>query len=452
MLLLLIAHISLFIQTNSSIEQLICHATINMLCNNKTIFSSITHIPQNKYYSMTSTIASCSKHRTVLEPKMDMNSSNFTFIKSSQHHNDCQYKYDSHIGSSNIFISVSSKYGTDNYGSEIHCNHQILSILTSNHAIKLQQLLQHVELLMQAFYIIWTLYAINIILRSYFKTTLFHTPTTNTLMRLMSSIFLFRMGGATPSLIFTNSSDPNAPSYIGWISAYYSGSIWLFKTTSIIEYNINNEIYYDRSSLSTINFGTASNSHSWAQVGNILYAIPGNNGVLGAFNLATKQIDSTFSSSGGCYRSVCTYGNKLLALQGSNCGTCCSDEIRMYKINQQTWTTINTRSTDGPRKSMSCQVVNNVLYVIGGQDNTNKIYDTVMTINVQGIGLWSTSTIYNYNALNNKLSHPRRYVRTWVYNNLIYVISWGSTDVDVIDTSTGSIGLDSHLLHSATQP
>eukprot|EP01084_Bolivina_argentea_P005134 9704_1 len=301
-------------------------------------------------------------------------------------------------------------------------------------------------LIMQAFYVIGTLYAINIILRSYF-----HTPTTNTFMVLILTALLFRVTLSTPALTFVNSSDPNAPHDAGWISAYYNGSIWLFKYNKIIEYNINNEIYYDRSILSTISFTPSDGGQTWAQVDNILYAVPRGSGESDAFNLATKQDlnDSTFTI-GGCYRSVCAYGNLLLVVQGSTCAVCCMDHINVYTINQQIWTTITTRSTDGPRKGLSCQVVNNVLYVIGGGDNAI-IYDTVMTMNVQGIGSWNTS-IKNYAALNDKLSHPRPAVRSWVYGNLIYVISKGYTEVDVIDTSTGSISFDSHLRHAAIYP
>eukprot|EP01083_Nonionella_stella_P119530 357379_1 len=120
--------------------------------------------------------------------------------------------------------------------------------------------------------------------------------------------------------------------------------------------------------------------------------------------------------------------------------------FRIYDLQRNEWT------VDGPRMLVTrgffaCNVHNNILYAIGGIGNGRHTSVEIIDISnmTQIIG---GDLIYSWTLLTDTLSSDKYAARSVVHDDLIYVIggydgSWVN-EVDVIDTSSYSISVDSY--------
>eukprot|EP01083_Nonionella_stella_P088059 245196_1 len=131
------------------------------------------------------------------------------------------------------------------------------------------------------------------------------------------------------------------------------------------------------------------------------------------------------------------------------------NEFVVYNIHNRTW----NNSTNIPISVAytSCNVVNSVLYLIGGAQlvgtyhatsaNTRVYFDTVLTINVSAV----LDTSASWDIMNATLSEKRSHHRSVVVDDMIYVVGGlggvaAPHSVDIINTVSQRIYFDSNLI------
>eukprot|EP01084_Bolivina_argentea_P079362 143977_1 len=225
---------------------------------------------------------------------------------------------------------------------------------------------------------------------------------------------------------------------------YYNQCIYIMGGTGIngsIHYNITSKSYYNLNK--EINFGFF-HAQSYTQIGDIMYMLPLYRTTGIVFDLAT-QSETTWSFAGeaNLYRCISNYQQRLLIIGGHN-----SAHFYIYDISNDKWML-------GPylpnmRGDHSCAVVAGTVYVIGGQEYPSQTFlDDVQYLYINDI---DTCCNGNWTQLTDRLSNRKACHRSVVFDTNIYVIGGkgvnGSylTNVDVIDTISGTIYLDSHLI------
>eukprot|EP01084_Bolivina_argentea_P320454 556016_1 len=148
------------------------------------------------------------------------------------------------------------------------------------------------------------------------------------------------------------------------------------------------------------------------------------------------------------YNSQClVYHKQYLLIMGGNH---LNKTLTMYDIHNNQW-------LFGPNTAIavakaSCNVVNDILYLIGGYDGMDVIYDIVQILNISN----PANIITNWDILSETMTDKRSSHRSVVKNDMIYVVGgWNYTDylssVDVINTLNGRIYFDSNMLYPKSQ-
>eukprot|EP01083_Nonionella_stella_P070905 190028_1 len=252
-----------------------------------------------------------------------------------------------------------------------------------------------------------------------------------------------------------------------WQSAIglYRNNVWLVggldnTKSKLVEFDIYANTHVDVSN--ALPSGFRFYTKSYCQIGDILYLYPYSKSTqyIWTFDLNSTSFSSAaipVHNTGIWWLALCSFGTRFLLQVGgrSEYGSMPPvDDFSIYDLFNNEW--ITGPELTNPIRSSSCIVVNNGLYIVGGSDAANDPLDTVITMDLTYIGdnLGFNDWIY----LNDKLRIPKSNVALINHNDNIYVIGGYSTDiawtsdVEVIDTTTGSIYFDSNLISpGATQ-
>ena len=262
----------------------------------------------------------------------------------------------------------------------------------------------------------------------------------------------------TSSLTWTESNNVVLPTPSYAMATGYdidTNSIWLLGgvTTSLIRFDIDNNnltIYPDIShEISAVTDATFTTDiiYIWSyEVTNFI----------STFNMKTQSFNATAISKPNpniIYPCLIPHQNRyLFVLGGVPRSTSSSvDTFLIFDINTNQWIN-NGPSMIQPRRSLSCNIHNDILYAIAGTTTNNVLLNTVDIINIP-----SDITKLNESSwmrLSDTLSNALQNQASVVYDDSIYVIGGYRTVsgaytnvVDIIDTKTYSISFDSYLAY-----
>eukprot|EP01083_Nonionella_stella_P046618 124788_1 len=268
----------------------------------------------------------------------------------------------------------------------------------------------------------------------------------------------------------------------GLTAGFWNESVWLIGGLSytwenyfrVWEYNIYTKNY-------TIHPSIAGSicvvAQSWTQIDHKLYIAASNvyltTSSIGAFDMNSKEYDSkavAFHSNiiASCLANIDT--DFLLLLGGIYNDDHMHGKFHIFDLLTKKWLFAKSTypwtavSMLTPVWGHTCIVHQNILYVIGGNSKVtandhssgqcSSVVDIVQVIDVHDI----TNVLHSkWSVLTDTLSVARCYLRSVAYGNWIFAIG-GQADgyhyraeVDIIDTSTMSITLDSVLVNKASR-
>eukprot|EP01083_Nonionella_stella_P147753 466677_1 len=225
--------------------------------------------------------------------------------------------------------------------------------------------------------------------------------------------------------------------YSGVASAVgvFNRSLYLIQYQTLMQYSIDIETFQSLSNNHSFPFGT---NQFWTQQQETVYMIA-DASTLSTFNLATKTYDSSYSTLSfavGCI----TSSNEYLYLTGGYDGTFLN-KYKVLQINTKQWIS-NTKEMLQPRGRHTCIIVNNYLYVIGGQSASN--LDSIELV-------YSADSFasMNWSSFPASLAVAACFVRSISYENVIYVFGGSISDgteslnmIQIIDTVTSSVSTE----------
>eukprot|EP01084_Bolivina_argentea_P055315 101424_1 len=238
----------------------------------------------------------------------------------------------------------------------------------------------------------------------------------------------------------------------------YENSIWFIGGGTSTEYAlVHFNITSQKFNQFTIPDPIKCTSQSYTVIGSIIYMSPWSTiAHIATFDMLTKTFSKdiiTKPNNDTALRFSCVTNknNDYLFVLGGSSNSVKTGNFSIFSFNTNTWIS-NGPSMPHTLLSFACNAHSNgFLYVIGGQDGSSD-YSDVSIINITDMANINNQT---WSTLVDKLYYKRRLLRSVVYNEFIYVIGgFGPCNsgnyihcdtVDIIDTTTNTIRLDSHL-------
>eukprot|EP01083_Nonionella_stella_P075068 203852_1 len=222
---------------------------------------------------------------------------------------------------------------------------------------------------------------------------------------------------------------------------------WRIGGDVFIEYNTTSQSYSTHANAVTFGYQFGQSS---TQNETILYMLPYRTGVILSFNLKSlvlvekiKGYLGTSASLGSCL----TYFNDyLLVIGGFDYPDIYYPNTYIYDVVTKTWS--NGPSLPSGRFYHSCNTVGNAIYVIAGSNGTIPSND-VLTLTMNDSTICCEGT---WIRMNETLTSRRHQHHSVVHKTKIYIIGGRNEtlgvldEVDVINTETGSIQLNSYLI------
>eukprot|EP01084_Bolivina_argentea_P142805 250842_1 len=226
-----------------------------------------------------------------------------------------------------------------------------------------------------------------------------------------------------------------------------------YEGTDLIEYDIDDKSYIKRNNSFSFGYGFAQSS---VQVDDLLYMMPDGEMSINVFSLTNSIIIQTIQYPIQGYptdlrlRCLAHYKGYLLVVGGvSSSSHICVNRFSVYNLENKYW--MNVIPVPFTVRSASCDIINDVLYVIGGYSDEPPYYlDSVVTMNLSGIPIFNE----HWFLLNETLSESRNTHRSVSINDKIHVVggSFGGgnylSSVDIIDTTNQRIDFDSRLVYA----
>eukprot|EP01084_Bolivina_argentea_P253954 426806_1 len=274
--------------------------------------------------------------------------------------------------------------------------------------------------------------------------------------------------------------------YLAWKYGTFIGktgsSIWILGGSAgvqfgadMIEFNTSDGSYVKHNNSfnfkSTIGQGSVQNDDLLYMMEQIDKPVHPLNININVFNLTSLRITDTiigYNNIATAYSGQCLlYYKQLLLIIGGMIGTfydvdniTFSNEFIIYNIETKKW----SKSTPIPITVgyTSCNIVDNVLYLIGGEQfqyiyNTPvyfNLFNSVRTMDISGL----PDVDSNWNIMTTTLSAKRADHRSVVVEHMIYVVGGSRggnvdimTTVDIIDTIQQQIYFDSNLVYPKAQ-
>eukprot|EP01084_Bolivina_argentea_P271116 461191_1 len=252
--------------------------------------------------------------------------------------------------------------------------------------------------------------------------------------------------------ISTTSTSLLSSTYGAFIG-HYNSSIFILgghsTSADVIEYNTNTQSFINH--INSFSFGKQSAQSSF-QVGNMFYMLPYGSRTFTMMDMETMTASSSSFTSfpGNSNRDRCvSYNEHYLFVVGGYGSGSYFKELYILNVITNTWST----GTSLPQATAlhSCNVVDDILYVIGGvcsAGSINVYYDDVFILPLTN-GSW--------NALNDTLSSKKNTHRSVVFDGKeIYVIGGynGNNilgEVDIINTADGTINPGKNLIYEESE-
>eukprot|EP01084_Bolivina_argentea_P083411 151010_1 len=283
--------------------------------------------------------------------------------------------------------------------------------------------------------------------------------------KVLLALFVVVFNNTNASLDWVEVTSPLLPlAKSGSCIGYYSltDSIWILGghpgATNKVEYNrgTNNFIEHTDFSRSLKCYGQSS-----IQIDDTIYIFidSGGSEYIATFNIASNtfipEAIQKFYPNLRHFPCVTNIGTSYLLVLGGRSQYVPYtnyNDFSIYDLTMNQWIN-NGPPLTIPRNSFSCNVMNNMLYIIGGTicsstaDSCSEL-NSVEMINVSDI---NTINQQSWIILSDTLHSKKSSMRSVAYNDKIYVLG-GITDssqlseVDLIDTNTNSITLDSNLI------
>eukprot|EP01083_Nonionella_stella_P280082 952613_1 len=249
-----------------------------------------------------------------------------------------------------------------------------------------------------------------------------------------------------------NGYDPDRNSV--WLigGRYHAGSKYE-SGKQVIEYNIVNQQFTTHP-----NIPHAVTCAGRTTIHNTIYMVlPEVSDWIVSFNMTSAIYNSNAISKTSGLRNACLtpFDNQYLLMLGGKDDTTSHASFQIYDLYQTQWIT-NGPSMITARHGFGCTVHKERLYIVGGWSTDNVALDSVDVIDVLSI---QNAEFSSWTRLDAALTTGTGNVAIVIHNDLIYSIggyyhpSCGTkNEVDVIDTTTGSISLDSYLSTQMSHP
>eukprot|EP01084_Bolivina_argentea_P271939 462854_1 len=240
---------------------------------------------------------------------------------------------------------------------------------------------------------------------------------------------------------------------------YHNGSAWLFggsvdSTGHVMQYRIDSNDFVVHNGI-TSGSDLRALSQSYTQIGSTIFMYPVTTSYIVSFDMSTISYNRqriTKVDANQRWTCLANTDNYLFVLGGGSATAYKSFLIYDFSINS--WIT-NGPSMLHSNEDFACTVhaISQYLYTFGGIRNNIEL-DSVAAIDVSDMNNINTK---NWAYLTDTLTVARRYLVCVVYNQFIYIIGGWNLDlggyyytrVDVLDTETNTITLDSNMVNKA---
>eukprot|EP01084_Bolivina_argentea_P017478 32642_1 len=231
--------------------------------------------------------------------------------------------------------------------------------------------------------------------------------------------------------------------------AYYNDIIYILggegTASDLIKFSL--DISWKQKNTTTYNFGYQYTPSS-IQINDQIWMLPNNqfndpqSQLFNVFNLNTESIIKTVSFPGSStqYRCVTKYKQFLLVIGGyANAVNSYLSELNIYSISSKRW--ISGRNINTGRYGHSCNVIANILYIIGGWDGHYDLDSIEYSSFNQSNG---TLIFHEWITMESTLKIPRFYHRSVVFESNIYVIGGNNetsilSSVEIINTLSKTV-------------
>eukprot|EP01083_Nonionella_stella_P032694 89465_1 len=253
---------------------------------------------------------------------------------------------------------------------------------------------------------------------------------------------------------------PNGGRY-GMAAGFFNESVFLIggRTasnsngfTEVIKYNMNSDAF---TAHGTITHNIRIVSQSYTQIDSMIYLYSSSTDYIVSYDMASSTYDAQYVLKANVALDdpcMTNLNSEFLFLLGGSISPNYQSGFHIFDLNTKQWINDGPDMLE-PRVYFSCNAHRDHLYVMGG-GNAEEALDTVIVIDIRNV---STINHQNWSALDDTLSAKKNQLHSVVFEDDIYVIGGWSTGatatpyghIDVIDTITNTIRLDSTLLTAA---
>eukprot|EP01083_Nonionella_stella_P106062 305540_1 len=253
---------------------------------------------------------------------------------------------------------------------------------------------------------------------------------------------------------------PNGGRY-GMAAGFFNESVFLIggRTasnsngfTEVIKYNMNSDAY---TAHGTITHNIRIVSQSYTQIDSMIYMYSSSTDDIVSYDMASSTYDAQYVLKANVALDdpcMTNLNSEFLFLLGGSISPNYQSGFHIFDLNTKQWINDGPDMLE-PRVYFSCDTHRDHLYVMGG-GNAVEALDTVIVIDIRNV---STINHQNWSALDDTLSAKKNQLHSVVFEDDIYVIGGWSTGatatpyghIDVIDTITNTIHIDSTLMTAA---